>query len=48
MKEFSCIIKITDKEVIEEIKESLKKPISNKAVKRNKKARELLNKARRG
>ncbi|XZI06029.1 hypothetical protein ACSXDM_15700 (plasmid) [Clostridium perfringens] len=48
MKEFSCIIEVTDKEVIKEIKESLKKPISDKAIKRNKKARELLNKARRG
>lgn len=48
MKEFSCITEITDKEVIKEIKESLKKPISNKAIKRNKKAREFLDKARRG
>lgn len=48
MKEFSCVIEITDKEVIKEIKERLKKPISNKAIKRNKEARKLLNKARRG
>lgn len=41
MKEFSCVIEITDKEVIKEIKESLNKPISEKV-------RELLNKARRG
>ena len=36
MKEFFCVIEITDKEVVKEIKESLKKPI------------ELLNKAKRG
>ena len=48
MKEFSCITEITDKKVIEEIKENLKKPISDKTIERNKKAREFLDKARRG
>ncbi|MFY8262961.1 hypothetical protein ACOT7R_08695 [Clostridium perfringens] len=42
MKEFSCVTEITDKEIIEEIKESLKKPISDKAIKRNKEAKKII------